>query len=471
MQTAHRDANAVFMDLTEALTGPLVLPEDTDYDEVCQVWSGRVNKRPAALVRCASAQDVEHTLHWARARGFPVSVRGGGHDFAGRALCDGGIVIDCSEMRAVAIDPEARTARIQGGATTGDLVVAAQKHGLATTTGTVSSVGMAGLTLGGGYGPLMGKYGLAADNLLSAQVVTANGHLVTASATEHADLFWGLCGGGGNFGVVVSLEYRLHPLTQVLSGLLLYPLDQAPDVLRRYGELIRTVPDELTIQSGFLRMPDGTPVLFLTPVYGGPLAEGEQALAPLRTFGTPLADQVQPVGYEALINSMDALVPKGRHYFIQTRSLDGLRAETIEALVEQARRFSSPFSAIALHHCHGAAGRVAPAETAFANRRDHLMVEFIAGWEPQSPEEDQTHMRWAQSGSRSLAPYALPGGYVNLFDVEEKERIPLAFGSNYERLLELKRAYDPDDVFHSAAGHIVPIHDGGATIARTVVGD
>ncbi len=225
-------------------------------------------------------------------------------------------MIDLSQMRAVTIDPAARTARVQGGATAGDVIDAARRDGLATTTGTVSSVGLAGLALGGGYGPLMGKYGLVADNLLSAQVVTADGDHVTASATEHADLFWGLRGGGGNFGVMVSFESRLHPVTTVLAGLLLYPLEQASAVLRYHGEFIKTAPDELTIQSGFLQMPDGPLVLFLSPVYCGPVEEGERVLAPLRAFGKPLADQIQLVTYDALITALNALFPKGRRYFI-----------------------------------------------------------------------------------------------------------------------------------------------------------
>jgi hypothetical protein len=203
-------------------------------------------------------------------------------------------------------------------------------------------------------------------------------------------------------------------------------------------------------------MPDGTPALALSPTYCGPLADGERVLAPLRTFGTPLADQIEPLTYEALIRGLDALAPKGRYYFVQTQSLDGLCAETIEALVEQAQRFTSPFSVIAIDHFHGAASRVAVSETAFALRTDHLMVEIIAGWEPQSAREDQRHVQWARSGSRALAPYALPGGYINLLDEGEQERVPLAFGPNYERLREVKRAYDPDDVFQSAAGHIAP---------------
>jgi len=204
-------------------------------------------------------------------------------------------------------------------------------------------------------------------------------------------------------------------------------------------------------------MPDGSaPVLFLSPVYCGPREEGERVLAPLRAFGTPLADQIRPVTYAALITALDALFPKGRRYFIQTRSLDGLRAETIEILVESARQLSSPFSAISIHHFHGAASRVAASATAFAPRRDHLMVEIVAGWEPRSPDEDQQHVRWAQGASDALAPYALQGGYINLLDVGERERVPLAFGPNYARLRDLKRTYDPDDVFRSTIGHIAP---------------
>jgi FAD/FMN-containing dehydrogenase len=421
-----------------------------------RLWNGKVDKHPAALARCANVQDVVHTVRWARSQGLALSVRGGGHDFAGRALCDGGVVIDCSSMRAVSIDPEGRTARVEGGATAADLIDAAQKYGLATTTGSCSSVGLAGLTLGGGYGPLLGKYGLVADNLSSAHVVTGDGHLLTASAAEHPDLFWGLRGGGGNFGIVVSLEYRLHPVTTVLSGLLLYPLDQARAVLRHYGEFIETAPDELTIQHGFMQMPDGARVLVLSPVYCGPLEEGERVLAPLRAFGKPLADQIQPVAYGVLIHAFDTLAPSGRHYYLQTRSLEGPRAETIDLLVDLAQQFSSPLSLVSVHHFHGAASRVGVSETAFARRQDHLMVEIIAAWEPQSAEADQRHVAWAQQGSRALAPYALPGGYVSLLDEGEQQRVPLAYGPNYERLLAIKRRYDLDDVFHSTIGHVNP---------------
>jgi FAD/FMN-containing dehydrogenase len=402
-----------------------------------------------------NVQDVIETVRWVRSYGLPLSVRGGGHDFAGRALRDHGVVIDCFLMRGVTIDPETCTARVQGGATAGNLIEAAQKYKLATTTGTNSIVGLAGFTLGGGYGSLMGAYGLGADNLLSAQVVTADGELVSANAEEHADLLWGLRGGGGNFGVVVSLEYRLHPLATVLAGSVLYPLEQASVVLHHFNEFLATAPDELTVQSGFLTTPHGQPSLFFAPVYCGPLEAGEQALAPLNTFGTPLMAQTQPIAYNSFIRQRDANVPSGRHYYEQTQSLYGLQSEAIEALIE-GLPFPSPFSLISLHHFHGAASRVGVSETAFALRQDHLMVELMAAWDAPSADEEQRHIQWAQKLSQALAPYALKGGYINLLDEREQERVPLAFGPNYERLRELKRVYDPEDVFSSTIGHIVP---------------
>jgi FAD/FMN-containing dehydrogenase len=445
-----------FQDLAARLTGELVLPEHASYEPARQLWNGLVHARPAAIVRCANTQDVMHTVRWARSRGLALSVRGGGHDCAGRALCEEGIVIDCSPMREITLDLAARTARAASGATAGDLIDAAQPYGLATPTGTISTVGLAGLTLGGGYGHLQGKYGLVADNLVAAEVVTADGDLVTASTTEHADLFWGLRGGGGNWGVVVSFTYRLHSLPQVVAGQLIYALEQAPAVLRAFSEFIQMAPDEVTIQLGFIQLPDGQPALYLWPVYCGASAEGERVLAPLRIIGKPFDDQIKPIAYSTLITTVNAYVPKGRNYFIQTQSLDGLRAEAMEALLAAAQAFSSPFSAISVHHFHGAASRMPASSTAFALRRDHLMVEILAGWEPSSPEADQVHMQWARDTSRALAPYALPGGYISLLDEGDWERVPLAFGSNYERLRGLKRTYDPDDVFHSTIGHISP---------------
>ncbi|MBD2534807.1 FAD-binding oxidoreductase [Nostoc flagelliforme FACHB-838] len=452
MTTTYRHS-AAFNDLAALLTGQLFLPHDADYEQVRQLWNGKVKTQPAAIARCLTVQDVIHTVRWTRTHGLLLSVRAGGHDPAGRALSEG-VVIDLSQMRTVTVDPDQRTAHVQAGATIGDLIEATAQYGLVTATGNCTVVGMAGFTLGGGYSPLTGAYGLGVDNLLSAQVVTADGQLVTANAEEHPDLLWGLRGGGGNFGVVVSLEYRLHPLTTVLSGMLLYPLEQARTVLRRLNDFIATVPDELTIQSGFIQMPEGATVLLLLPIYCGESAAGEQVIAPLRTFGTVLVDQVQSMTYREFIHQWDANVPKGGHYYCNTQSIKGFQPEIIDTLIEQGLPFSSPFSMIALHHFHGAASRVGASETAFALRQDHLMVELIAAWEPQ--DDEQRHIQWAQHISQALAPYAFKGGYINLLDEQEQERVRLAFGSNYERLLDLKQKYDPDDVFRSTIGHLAP---------------
>ncbi len=452
MTTTYRHS-AAFDDLAALLTGQLVLPQAADYEQVRQLWNGQVKTQPAAIARCLTVQDVIHTVRWTRTHGLPLSVRAGGHDTAGRALSEG-VVIDLSQMRTVTVDPDQRTAHVQAGTTISDLIETTTQYGLVTATGTCSAVGMAGFTLGGGYSELTGAYGLGIDNLLSAQVVTADGQLLTANAEEHPDLMWGLRGGGGNFGVVVSLEYRLHPLTTVLSGMLLYPLGEARTVLRRLNDFMATIPDELTILSGFFQTPEGATVLFLLPLYCGESAAGEQVIAPLRTFGTVLVDRVQSMTYREFIHQWDANAPKGRHYSAKTQSIKGFQPEIIDTLIEQGLPFSSPFSFIALHHFHGAASRVGASETAFALRQDHLMVELIAAWEPQ--DDEQRHLQWAQNISRSLAPYALKGGYISLLNPEEQERVRLAFGSNYERLLDLKQKYDPDDVFRSTIGHLAP---------------
>ncbi|KAM3093039.1 FAD-binding oxidoreductase [Phormidesmis sp. 146-12] len=451
MTTIYRHS-AAFDDLAALLTGQLFLPQAADYEQVRQLWNGQVKTQPAAIARCLTVQDVIHTVRWTRTHGLPLSVRAGGHDTAGRSLSEG-VVIDLSQMRTVTVDPDQRTAHVQAGATISDLIEATTQYGLVTATGTCSAVGMAGFTLGGGYSELIGAYGLGIDNLLSAQVVTADGQLLTANAEEHPDLMWGLRGGGGNFGVVVSLEYRLHPLTTVLSGLLLYPLGEARTVLRRLNDFMATIPDELTILSGFIQMPEGATVLFLLPLYCGDAA-GEQVIAPLRTFGTVLVDQVRSMTYNEFIHQWDANAPKGRYYHAKTQSIKGFQPEIIDTLIEQGLPFSSPFSFIALHHFHGAASRVGASETAFALRQDHLMVELIAAWEPQ--DDKQRHLQWAQNLSQALAPYAFKGGYINLLDEQEQERVRLAFGSNYGRLLDLKQKYDPDDVFRSTIGHLAP---------------
>ena len=437
--------------LRSSLRGTVVAAADAPYDTARQIWNGAVGHRPALIARCADDQDVAAAIGAAREHGLPLSVRGGGHDWAGRALRDGGVVLDLSAMRADTVDPATRTAVAQGGATAGDVVAAAAGYGLAPVTGTVKSVGMAGLTLAGGYGPLCGRHGLALDNLLGADVILADGRHVTASDTGDADLYWALRGGGATFGVVTAARYRLHPLPSVLAGLILFPLDQAGGVLRGYAEIAAAAPDELTIMTGFLNA-GGQMLLFVFPAWSGDPARGQDAIAALQRLGTPVMSQVAPMPYAGVLGMFDASVVNGRHYALATRWLPALTDDTAAMLTAAAAGATSPLSAIAVHHFHGAAARVPDADTAFALRRDHLLVEILAAWEPSPHDDGTAHRAWAQDLSGHLAPYALPGGYPNLLGPAEADRTLLAYGRNAPRLLELKQRYDPDGVFSTATG-------------------
>jgi FAD/FMN-containing dehydrogenase len=401
---------------------------------------------------CEERSEVAAAIRAAREHGVPLSVRGGGHDWAGRALNDGGVVVDLRAMRAVHTDADAEVAVAQGGATAGDVVVAARPLGLAPVTGTVKAVGMAGFTLGGGYGPLCGKHGLGVDNLLGAEVVLADGRILTADRANEPDLFWALRGGGGGFGVVTAARYRLHRLQSVIAGLILFRLEDAASVLRGYWELIAAARDELTVMSGFLSGPDGNPLLFLFPAWSGEQAEGEPVVARLEQLGTPVMTQIASIPYEDALGMFDAQVVNGRHDLLRTRWLPGLTAETAAVLIEAATAFTSPLSVIALHHFHGAAARVPVSETAFGLRRDHLLVEILAAWGPAESGDCARHRAWADGVSEALAPFALPGGYPNLLAPDELQRVEAAYGPNAGRLRELKRRYDPEGVFGCATG-------------------
>lgn len=444
----HKAANQ----LRSSMRGAVLMREDADYDAARAVWNGAVDARPAVIARCEDRDDIAAAIRAAREHGLTLSVRGGGHDWAGRALTDGGLVIDLRPMRAVTIDADAGVAVAQGGATAGDVVAAARPFGLAPVTGTVKAVGMAGFTLGGGYGPLCGKHGLGVDNLVSAEVVLADGRIVSADETHEADLLWALRGGGGGFGVVSSARYRLHRLGPVTAGLILFGLDEAARVLGGYQEQIAASPDELTVMSGFLSGPDGNPLLFMFPTWSGEPADGERAIARFEQLGTPAMTQVAPMAYEDALGMFDAQVVNGRHYMLRTRWLAELTDETVAILCEAARSFSSLMSAIALHHFHGAAARTPPSETAFGLRRDHFLVEIIAAWEPAAAAEYARHEAWANKLVDALAAHALGGGYPNLLGPDEHERAELAYGANARRLRELKRRYDPAGLFASAIG-------------------
>jgi FAD/FMN-containing dehydrogenase len=445
MTASSRTAFAgVLADLTAQLPADRVLSGQS-YEKARQIWNGAVSRLPAVIVQPESVDEVASVVRCARDHDLPLSVRGGGHDWAGRSLRDGAVVIDLSRMRGVVVDPEARTATLQGGATAGDVIAAARSHGLAAVTGTTGDVGMAGLTLGGGYGPLNGRFGLALDNLLGAELVAADGRRLIATAHSEPELYWALRGGGGNFGVVTSLRVQLHPVTEVLAGLIFFPLAQAADVWMRLNTTLAHCPDELSVQTGILTGPDDRPALFLSPVFSGDLSHGVSVIDELRGLGTSLSSQVASMSYSDMLALFDAQVVTGRHYAMRTRTISGYTADAVAALVDAGYRLSSPLSAVAIHHFHGAPTRVALEATAFGIRREHYVVEILAAWNPR--EDGARHRAWADSVAGDLAAYALPGGYANLLGPLDHEQIAHAYGPNAVRLRAAKKLYDPEGVF------------------------
>jgi FAD/FMN-containing dehydrogenase len=447
---------ATLAELKTALRGEIVLPQDESYDTVRRVWNGIIDKHPSVIIRCAGAADVVAAIRFAHATGLDVAVRGGGHSTAGLALCDGGLVIDLSPMKGIRVDQEHRTVRVEPGLRLGELLQETQTFGLATTTGTVSDTGLAGLALGGGMGYLMGKYGLTIDNLLSVDVVTADGRLLTGSAEENPDLFWAVRGGGGNFGVVTSFELQLHPAARVLAGMLLHPGYRALEGLRFYREFTRDCPDELTVYAALVTAPDGQPALAFVPCYTGDLHWGERALAPLRAFGPPLADMIRPMTILEVNSLIDDATPPGGYYYEKASALPGLTDTAIEALVAAAEGRPSPGTHLIVQHLHGAAARVDRAATAFALRQEQYVVGMIACWK-EGPSEP--YIAWAHSLSAMLAPMALDGVYVNTLGAADgSAQVQASYGANYERLVQVKSAYDPTNFFH--VNHNIPPGSG-----------
>ncbi len=432
-----------------SLRGPLLCPGDEGYDEARKVWNAMIDKRPALIVRCAGVADVIHAVNFARTNNLLVSVRGGGHNVAGTAVCDGGLMIDLSRMRSVRVDPIRRTARAEGGAKWIDFDHETQAFGLATTGGTASDTGIAGLTLGGGIGWLGGKYGLVSDNLLSVDIVTADGRFLTASATENADLFWGVRGGGGNFGVVTSFEYQLHPVgPMVLGGMVLYPFEKAKDVLKFYRDFSSDIPDELTTASGFLTSPEGHPVVAIAACYNGSLEAGEEVLRPLREFGPPLADHIQPVPYTQVQKMFDEAWGIGRQYYEKAPWVKEISGDVIDILATHFAQVTSPLSAAVFFQKNGAMSRGPHDKTAFGHRDAQYLLVIISIW--LDPGASESHIRWARGLSEAIEPFTSGGEYVNGLGQEAEEgtvRIKAGYGANYEQLVALKNKYDPTNLF------------------------
>lgn len=441
------------MTATRALAGQLdpnaVVTSGSAYEQTCRIWNGAVTSRPALVVRARTQADVQAAVRAARRHGLPLSVRGGGHDWAGRSLRHDGLVIDLTGVRRVTVDPQARVATVGGGATAGDVIAATAPHGLAAVTGTVSSVGMTGLTLGDGYGPLSSRFGLAVDNLLSADLVLADGRLITVDEEREPELFWAIRGGGGNFGIVTSMRIRLHAVDRLLAGVIAYPSAQAAAVLRRLDPMLVAAPDELTVQTVILTGPDGTPALFVLPTWSGDQTAGEPHIDELCRLGTPVLALVGPTAYRDLLYVDDAQGEvTGRHVAARTHWLPRLTPVVIAALVEAGETLSSPLSGVSVHHFHGAAARVPVESTAFGLRQDHLMSEIVAWWEPG---DSTPHQMLADSAANALAVDALPGGYPNMLGPDHHTQIADAYGPNAARLLAAKARFDPDAVFSATS--------------------
>jgi FAD/FMN-containing dehydrogenase len=444
MAEIHSVDSAEIAALREVLRGQLLVAGDPEHDEARRVWNGTVDRRPALIVRCADVDDVRQAVAFAVGHDLPIAVRGGGHSVAGFSTCDDGILIDLGAMRSVMVDPGARVARAQPGATGAEFDRATQKHGLATTLGVVSTTGIAGLTLGGGIGWLMRKHGLACDNLLSVELVTADGRLVTASADENADLLWALKGGGGNFGIVTSFEYQLHPVGPVVyGGSVAFAPEHRRAVLESYRELARRAPDELTAYAAMTSAPDGSPVAAIAACYAGDPAEGARLLDPAKAaVGEPLLDVMGPLTYIEQQSRVDAGYPPGEYHYWRSCFLDGLTDAVIDILVERASNIQAPpVLELLVEHLGGA---VAGGDGAFAHRGASFDVLIAANW--TDPADHDRCVAWARDTALALEPHSR-GGYANYEPDADGAYVPGAYGDRLARLGAVKAKYDPTNVF------------------------
>jgi len=441
--------------LRERVRAPVITSGDPGYDEARAVHNGMFDKHPDVVIRAEQAADVIAGVNFARDAGLTLAVRGGGHSAPGFGTCDGGVVIDLSLMRTVYVDPAAATARAGGGATWGDFNYATHAFGLATTGGIVSTTGVAGLTLGGGIGYLSRPYGLSIDNLLSAQVVTADGRVLQASRDENADLFWALRGGGGNFGVVTEFEFQLHPVDDVYAGLFLYELESARDLMRFFAEFIPTAPEAYGAFPAFQIAPplpfipaDRVGDTFCAAIvhWAGPLAEGEQALAPFRAIAPVVAEMAGPMPYPALNSAFDALFPKGIRSYWKGSFLRGLPDAAIDQHLVHGARVPEVSATMHLYPINGACHRVGPDESAFAYRDATFAQVIVAAW--QDPAVDDDRVRWVRDYHAAIEPYAEPGGYVNFMASDDDGRVQDNYRGHYQRLAEIKARYDPGNLFH-----------------------
>lgn len=435
--------------------GHVLLPGDVDYDEVRQIWNAMVDRKPALIARCAAPEDVVQAVALARQHQLLVSIRGGGHNIAGNAVCDDGLMIDLSLMKSVDVDPATRRASVEPGCTLADVDVATQLHGLATPLGINSTTGVAGLTLGGGFGWLSRKHGMTIDNLLSADVVTADGQQVHASATENDDLFWGLRGGGGNFGVVTSFEFQLHPVgPDLLSGLIVFPFEQAKSVVTQFARFTETMPDALNVWMVARKAPPlpflpeavhGTPIIALALCYAGDPAEGEKLIAPLRGFGTAHGEHIGVQPYSAWQQAFDPLLTRGARNYWKSHNFSQLSDGVIDTLIEYVGTLPTPQCEIFIGTIGGQTARVAPEAMAYSSRDANYVMNVHGRWE--SAADDARCIAWAREFFAKSQPFASGGAYINFLTQDEGDRVAFAYGATYQRLVALKKKYDPTNLF------------------------
>jgi FAD/FMN-containing dehydrogenase len=440
---------ALVSELAAQVSGPVFEPDGAGYDAARAVHNGLIDRRPAVIVRCRRASDVGAALAFARRGGLEVSVRGGGHNVAGRAVTHGGVMIDLAEMKGIEVDPQAETARAEGGVLWAELNDAAAEYGLAVTGGAVSTTGIAGYTLGGGLGWLMAKHGLAADNLIGVDLVTADGETLDVGPDSHPDLFWALRGGGGNFGVATSFTYRLHPLQTVVGGLIAHPIDAAPDLLRFYRDAVAGCSDDLTVWAGLVHAPDGsgTKLSALVVFHTGDAEAAERDLAPFKSWGSPLMVEVGPMPYPVMNTILDDGFPTGSYNYWLSSFTRGLPDELIDTAIARFASAPSPMMAILFEHFHGAVTRVGATETAVPHRDEGWNLLLPSVW--IDPEDTAASVAWTRDTFAALQPHFGSGRWLNyLGDDQADDAIRAAYGPNYDRLVEVKRRYDPDNVFH-----------------------
>jgi len=457
MDNMKIQSNEKIETLKNNVKGQIVLPDDPNYDKAREIWNAMIDRRPAVIVQCSEADDVLHAISYARENGLEISIRGGGHNIAGSALCDNGVVIDFSNMKTVSVDAQKRRVYVEPGATLGDFDKAVQAHGLATPVGINSTTGVAGLTLGGGFGWLTRKYGMTIDNLVSAEMITADGRKIQVSEDENTDLFWAIRGGGGNFGVITQFEFSLYPVgPEILAGLLVFPINQAKQVLEKYREFVKSAPEELNIWVVLRKAPPlpflpenvhGKEVVVLAIFYAGDIKEGEKLIDPLRSFGDTYGEHVGAQPYVQWQQAFDPLLTPGARNYWKSHNFKELSDGALESIIEFAGKLPSPHCEIFVGLIEGAANRVPSDAMAYGHRDAKFVLNVHGRWDEAA--QDETCISWAREFFKASAPFASAGAYVNFMTADESDRVAAAYGVNYARLKQIKKKYDPENFFHN----------------------